>query len=391
MRLWTPETDRQRDTLADVLAHSFAVDAFAARGWLEMGGHDNVRVFGEPGDVVGGCMVLPMGQFFGGRSVPTVGIVGVAVRADRLRQGLATEMMRRVLREQRGAGFALSSLYASTEALYRRVGYEQAGGRYEGRCKASELPRGYRRVLPVTIVTEAHWPQIDALYARWAEAHPGHLDRPRYVWRRLRESSPRRGACHGLLVGPADAPRGYLFYRRAAGGGLGHTLQVQDLVAVDDAARETVMALINDLCTMADEVVVPTSPTDPFYGEPAHPAWELGFDCAFHLRVLDVKAAVEGRGYLPGLALSVDIELDDQDLPEQSGRWRIDVRAGRATVARGGSGAVGLGPRGLATVYSGHRSARQAAQLGLCAGADDALDALSAAFSGPAPWMREMF
>jgi predicted acetyltransferase len=49
------------------------------------------------------------------------------------------------------------------------------------------------------------------------------------------------------------------------------------------------------------------------------------------VRIVDVKAALEGRGYAADGTLV--IEVDDDFMPDVAGRWRITTSDGRATVA----------------------------------------------------------
>lgn len=60
-------------------------------------------------------------------------------------------------------------------------------------------------------------------------------------------------------------------------------------------------------------------------------------------------------------------------------------------VARDRRGEIKIDGRGLATVYSGHVSPR-GFQSGECVdGPIESLNAAAAIFSGPAPWMPDMF
>src|SRR5262245_52833664 len=133
--------DRERDTeeLARLLARAFGFTPDAAPEWFERAGWENVRTVHEGERVVAGCMVLPMGQFFGGVSVPLGGIAAVGVRTDGRRGGLATRMMHDVVRELASRGTPISTLYASNVALYRRAGYELAGTRQIARVRPREL------------------------------------------------------------------------------------------------------------------------------------------------------------------------------------------------------------------------------------------------------------
>src|SRR5204863_3657876 len=107
--------------------------------WLNKAGRENVRVLREGREPIACLLLLPMGQFFGGRPVPTVGVAAVGVAPHLRGRGAAARVMSSALREIRAAGTPLSALYPATQVLYRKVGYEQAGGRFEITIPAGAL------------------------------------------------------------------------------------------------------------------------------------------------------------------------------------------------------------------------------------------------------------
>ncbi len=65
-----------------------------------------MRLLREGGTDVACALRVPMGQFFGGRSVAMMGVAGVAVAPEARGRGLATRVMQEVLREAREEGGA---------------------------------------------------------------------------------------------------------------------------------------------------------------------------------------------------------------------------------------------------------------------------------------------
>jgi predicted acetyltransferase len=101
------------------------------------------------------------------------------------------------------------------------------------------------------------------------------------------------------------------------------------------------------------------------------------------LRVNDVKLALEARGY--AVDGEAHLEIDDDLIPQNRGRFVLTVKSGRGTVRRGGRGSTRLDIRGLAAIYSGFLSCAQAAAVGHASGDDVPL------FAGPVPWMADLF
>lgn len=380
----------ERAAMAAMLGHAFAFDPAGAPGWFELLGHDNLRVL-RGDDGVQACLaVIPMGQHFGGRRIPIQGIAAVSVRSDRLRRGVATELMRRALVEARRSGAAASTLFASTAALYRAVGYESAGTRHLARI--APIMAGIRdHALPVRQATPDDLPAVQALYRQHAPHHHGHLDRGPYVWPRV--CGVRHGVpAHGLLVHDDDGLAGYLYYRKhSIPDNERHRVEVTDACARTPTAWRRLWTLLGDLGTMVDHIEIPTAPHDPLYLHHPEPRFPVRLHECWMLRVTDVAAMLEGCGYGPAVAGSVDLELDDPLLPEQAGAWRLTVEGGSGRLTRGGRGSLRLTARGLAAWSTGFATPRTLAQLGHASGPDEVLELAGSLLAGPPPWMREMF
>ena len=109
------------------------------------------------------------------------------------------------------------------------------------------------------------------------------------------------------------------------------------------------------------------------------------------LRLVDVKAALEARGYRSGVSAEVHLDIQDDLFPENSGKKRLVISDGGAEVTGGGDGRIRLDVRGLAALYTGHLSAHDLAVTSLIDASDGDLESLGAVFAGPAPWMADMF
>jgi predicted acetyltransferase len=109
------------------------------------------------------------------------------------------------------------------------------------------------------------------------------------------------------------------------------------------------------------------------------------------LRLLDVPAALERRGY-PSEDGSCTIAVDDPLFPQNAGPWRIEAKRGKVAVvaADGPSGrAVPIGA--LSSMFSGYLRPADAVRLGHLVADDPAVDLLSRLFAGPDPWCPFFF
>jgi predicted acetyltransferase len=382
--------EAERGAMGELLGHAFAFPPENSGGWFALLGHDNLRVLRGKGGVQGCLGLIPMGQYFGGRAIAIEGICGVGVRSDRLRRGVASELMRRALVQARERGAAASCLFASTWSLYRGVGYECAGTRQLAKL-APALVQVRDHALPVRQATPDDLPAVQALYRRSAPSHDGHIERGPYVWPRL--CGVRMGvAAHGLLVDDDDGLAGYVYYRKHPLPGLErHRVEVTDANARTPAAWRRLWTLLGDLGTMVDHIEIPTAPHDPLFLHHPDPGFRMQLWENWMVRVTDVVAMLEGRGYGPAVAGRVDLHLDDELLPAQAGAWRLEVEGGRGRLTRGGAGSLRLDPRGLAAWCTGFASPRTLVQLGLAEGPEAVLDLAGSLLAGQPPWMREAF
>jgi predicted acetyltransferase len=383
------------DAAARVLAVSFAVPDAESRGWLaDRLGLANVRVVRAHGAVNGALALVPMGQFFGGRSVPCAGVVAVGVPPEARGRGAAQALMRGVLEELRGRGVALSALYPANQALYRGVGYEAAGDRFELRlAPAAVAPAD--RALALRPARDDDVPAVKAAYRRWAAARDGQLDRGDYIWGRVLSLRKPGGAwepARGYLVeGAGGALEGYVYHGvRATEGGHWH-MTVTDAVALTPAAGRRLLTFFADQRPICETVVWHGAAGDTLTALLPEQTVQVKLFLRWALRVVDVKVALEARGWPAGAAGELHFDVRDAALPANAGRWRLRVEGGAATVSPGGEGRVTLDVRGLAALYSGYLSPVVLAAAGLLSAPDADLARAATLFAGPAPAMTDSF
>lgn len=386
---FAPLAPDDTDALQALLARAFAFPAADASGWFDAAGRDNIRVVRRDGRVEGGCMVLPMGQYFGGRAVPIGGIAAVGVRTDARRRGIASRLMSEVLHELHHRGVPCSTLYASNAALYRRAGYQPAGARFSATIRPREIDASDRG----GVVRDAGPDDAAMLHAMYAGAvrhRNGHLDRSRYIWDRLH--GVRFGVpAHGLvLLDERGVPEGYLFWRQFRRE-LFHHVEVTDWVATTPAAHRRLWSTLSDLRTMVEDMRCWTAPHDPMLLAVPDPRLELRHEENWMLRLVDVAGAIRARGFAEALQLRVVLRVHDDVLAANDGSFTIIIDGGAAEVERGGTPELELDVRALAAIYSGFVSPFSLAALGAVRGNPSALGKLGLAFGDGAPWMPEIF
>ena len=342
------------------------------------------------------------------------GVTFVSVLPSHRRRGILSAMMRHQLADIAARGEAIAALYASEAGIYGRYGYGSASGqlrltirRGDGALRPATAGPGpghgpvqLRGAEPSELRTELakvydsvvpRRPGMIARDERWWQAV---LDDPEFVRRGM---SPQK--C--LLAGDASGPRGYALYRTRPDwdeDGLPYGgLSVRELVATDAAATAALWA---DLLTrdLIGEVVARNRPVD-------EPLLDLLADRrrarayltdGLWIRLIDVGAALRQRRY--SSAADVVIEVADELLPANAGRWRLrcpgPADGGAASCERTTAAAdVVLPVAALGAGYLGGTRLGALAAAGLVSERKDgALARLSAAFySDPAPWCPSTF
>ncbi len=388
-----PADEAEIDELARIYSWSFGFAEDAAREALTKLGRDTTRVLRDEGRLAAGFNALPMGQWFGGASVSMAGVHAVGVSPEHRGKGVATRLMQAAVREFRDSEYALSALYPAKLALYRRVGYELAGGRYFVTLQTSDIQLADRKgaeELALRPIAETDDEAVRETYRRFAKRESGFVDRGEFSWRRVRE--PRNHKARGFLVEGGEGVEGYVYlFEKRGEGAPGYDIEVSDIVALTPRACRRLLVFFGDHRSLAVSIRWPGHPGDVLLQHLAEPRCRVELFYPWTLRIIDVRRALAARGHPPGVTAELHLAVADDTLPENEGRFVLSIAEGRGEVRAGGTGSLAVDIRGLAALYSGFRSPLAARSAGLLDGPEDDLRAAAAVFAGPAPWMPDMF
>ncbi|WP_341717237.1 GNAT family N-acetyltransferase [Micromonospora sp. FIMYZ51] len=268
-----------------------------------------------------------------GGEVPAAHVSMVGVAPTHRRRGLLTAMMHRQLRDIRDAGREpVAVLWASEGRIYPRFGYGLASQRLEIDSVTAELrlpaPTPDEGRLRLDLPANRR-PDLARVYDQARLDRPGWSARDDRWWRYVLvdPESQRGGATERRVVlheGP-DGVDGYGLFRTKAewdSGGPKSTTTVDEVVATSPAAYRAIwrMLLSIDLTRrLTSNRAAVDEPLLWLVDEPRR----LGVRQidALWVRVVDVPAALAARRYATDL--DVVIEVTDDLLPENTGRWRL--------------------------------------------------------------------
>jgi predicted acetyltransferase len=300
----------------------------------------------------------------GSELLPAAGVSFVSVLPTYRRRGVLTSIMRRQLEDVRDRGEPIAVLWASEAAIYSRFGYGRASWTFrftvrrgEGALAANVLAdRGLvlRLAEPSTALAE-----LTKVYDTVLAGRPGLFVRNEAWWQRIVYDPPeeRRGASpvRCLLAEDDSGPRGYALYSALRLPDPepflpATALTVRELMAVDPAASAALWTnlLSRDLTSELRAWLRPVD--DPLLYQLADPrrARPQPAD-GLWVRITDIPGALAGRRY--SCPVDVVIEVRDDILPANAGRWRLTTASGAAG-ASGASGASGAGDAGCGLAAS---------------------------------------
>ncbi|UJW30699.1 GNAT family N-acetyltransferase [Saccharothrix sp. AJ9571] len=329
----------------------------------------------------------------GGRRLPFASVTGVAVRQDRTRRGVLTELMRAQFEDFAARQVPVAGLYVTEGSIYGRFGYgvSTLGHQYKVDTRRARLRPGVPRGGEIELLDlDEAVERLPGLYASLPAHGPGHLTRSPWWWAGLEGMFRRSDKPFVTLVHHgATGPDGFACYYADRIFDADSVLHLESLHAADSTALAGLWRHLLGV-DLIDEISTSYRPADeavPLMFEDPRTTKATGSADELWLRLVDVPAALAARAYGRG---SLVLEVSDVVLPANSGRYLIDdgevSRTERPAQVR-------LGVSELAMLYLGTWTARALAAAGRIEAVDAAAPALADDLFGTrtAPWCGTFF
>lgn len=407
-RLARPE---EVPAVARLVTHSFPAPGRTAEWWEEhlradRGGVEILWVGEAEGELAAACRLYRFRQWIGGAPLPVMGLGLVTISPTHRRRGLAGRLVEAGLRHARERGDVASALYPFRVTFYEKLGYGLAGEALEYRLPPESLPDAPERRGVRLVRTGEEWTALRGVYDRWIRGQTGQMERAPEDWARLREGPENAAVVYRTEGGEAE---GYAVVRyRPDLPAATRWLEVVEHAWLTPAARSGIHAWLASLGDQHRLLAYRAHPEEHFserVSEPrlpqgSIPGWELWFPAATQMlgpmfRLLDLPAAFAARSAPPEASATVTLEVDDPQLPENRGSWRLRVEGGGMRLERGageGDPVLSLPVRTLSRIFIGATSPSRAVAAGEAAlDRAAALDVLDRAFRVPQPWTFERF
>ncbi|MEP6695632.1 MAG: GNAT family N-acetyltransferase [Pseudonocardiales bacterium] len=354
-------------------------------GWQSYGAFD------AAGRLVARAVDREQGHWFGGRLVSASGVAGVAAAAEARGTGLARRVLTALLEAARDRGAVISTLFPTTHGFYRRLGYEEVGSLVWTALSTSALST--LRHPPDVVLRPAEARDVPALlelYRTVARSGSGLMERSGSNFDTTADAV--LAGHDGITIAEADGEiEGYASWDRGPGYDAAGRLSVDDLIGLSGPATTALLAMLGTWASVAPTLHLRLPQPDPavllapFGGAIAHSRQP------WMLRVLDAPGAVAARGWPEDVEGSVDLLIEDDTCPWNTGPHRLVLEGGHGRLEAGGTGEVRLGPRGLAMVYAGAADPTVLRRAGLVAGPARHDGFVRAATAGPPPALLDYF
>lgn len=340
----------------------------------------------------------------GGGTLPVSAVTIVTVLPTHRRRGILRAMMGRLAADARDRGQPVAALWASEGTIYGRFGYGPASWVRDAHAALrGGLPLRVPSPEPLDVRLihrdEAH-PVLAPIFERARARRPGLMAREEAWWtgRILLDPVEDRAGAGPLRV-VVTGGDGYALYRVREAEPTGPVgartiVEVEELVGTTAAAERTLLTFLSRI-DLADELLLRSRPVDDALLHAPVDARALatrGAHDALWLRILDLPAAVAGRGWAAPLDVVLEVQHPEDEL--LAGRWALRGGPDGAVAERTDAPAdLELHARELGSLYLGGVTAAALRDAGVVvertAGAATALDA--ALRVDRAPWTAGVF
>lgn len=384
-KLSQPEDIQQ---LGSILSQCFIGSSGEEELYINRIGKENFRIIRKDEKLVGGLAIMSIGQWWGSQRVPMAGIAAVGIAPEYRGDGAAIALLHHTLKELHTQGIPISVLYPATQRLYRKVGYEQ-GGSYCLWEVATQSIQLRQQPLPLTSVVPINKEVFFDLYNQQAKQNNGYLDRHPAIWERL-VTTNNQERLFAYLIGNFDQPQGYIIFTQERTEN-STILWVRDWVILTNAALQSFWSFISNHRSQIEQVRWYSSAIDSLTLSLPEQTAKILRNKRWMLRVLDVAKALEARGYPVGIAAELHLEVKDDLLAANNGKFILSVANGRGEVTRGGKGELQLDIGALAPLYTGLFTPYHLQLAGKLDARETALSVATLIFAGVFPAMPDFF
>ena len=374
----------QLEQLGEIVSQSFASPLSKWNHYLNCIGRENFRIITQAERTIAGLAIYHLGQWFGGKQVTMAGIASVAVAPEYRGQGVANQLLKQTIQELHNRQIPISTLYPATQAPYRKLGYEQSGSFCKWKLSTTSIQL-QERDLTIARIDPQNSLVFTDIYFKQAQYNNGNLARNEAIWQKVLER-PEKGTLYAYLIGSSTQPEGYIIFTQEQ-----EQISIRDWVLLTPSAARRVWTFLGDHRSQIKEVTWWGSPLNPFLLLLPEQTAKIVEQTIWMLRIVDLPAALALRGYPLGIEAKLHLDIQDDSISANNGKFCLQVSQGKGKVSQGGNGDFQINIRHLASLYTGLWSPLQLKQLNYLQTTPAALETANLIFTGDRPWSADFF
>ncbi|BDA66970.1 GCN5-related N-acetyltransferase [Rivularia sp. IAM M-261] len=372
--------------LISILSQCFMMAPSDGEVYMQSVGIENFRIIRQNKEIAGGLAILSFGQNYGGEFVPMSGIAAVGIAPEYRGSGAALALMQSAVKEIHVEGAPLTALFPAVQRLYRAAGYEQAGSFCNWEITTASIQMG-KPQLPLTLITEEKH-ILRELYEKQARLHNGNLNRNEFIWADIGRSKDAQQ--YAYLIGNLDDPQGYIIFTQHRGEPNDY-IHIRDWVLLTPLSIQSFWAFLGGHRSQIDTIRYRSALVDALTLVLPEQTAKLKSSTRWMLRAVDVKTALQKRGYPQNIQAELHLEVQDDLLSKNNNKFILSVANGSADVTEGGRGDLKLDIRAFAPLYTSLFSPSQLQMAGKLEATQNAIIAATQIFAGASPWMADFF
>ncbi len=319
---------------------------------------------------------LPFNTLRGDASLPTGGIAMVGVVPEKRHTGLGGDLMRYALRDMKSKGNLLASLYPFSESYYRQFGYELCGSRLKISCRTRFLPK-LKAELPIRRLAVDELMSVKPCYDTFARQRSGLTDRPEYMWERVfgRSAKAPVPTYEMTVYAMGDPVEAYVILKHDVAFHV--DLEIREVGWSSARGYETMLVFMRSMAANKSGLIWEEPSDSPFLNRymVSMPQTPVALDHLIMFRVLDVPGALRA---LRGPSCNFTLKVEDTDLPENVGPWRVVSSGGTTVVDPCDSADLTFDIRSFTQAFLGQPSIDDVIRNGQASGSREGVDAFRA-------------
>ena len=322
---------------------------------------ENTLVIREDKRVAAALQVLPMNLSLRGKAFQTGFVVGVSTSPEQRGKGYATALLEDAFALMKERGVPYTSLYPVSYDFYRRVGYEIGSDIQRYTVFADQLDALYASPEYECQSAYGYAEGMKALYQEFIQRYSGAVLRDGAAWERKLEEVALEDET--LVVTRKGDVAAYAFYNISRG-----QLNAYEMIYEEQAALQALICGLRRLYGGKMELILPADCR-------LYALLKDGRNCCQlepygMLRVVDVLPAVNGLRAEYQAVAPVNLELEDEFAPWNSGRYTIFVKDGRVIMEPGEEASLSMDIGSFSQLVAGMCSAEELLSVGRIRGED---------------------